>query len=252
MTNLPQSIDEVLVELDKIIDESIKTGDYLAIFAYVYRRTTAQIKEEIKAKSFEDNERMEKMDVIFANRYLEAYDQFMSQKTPSASWLVSFNARFLKLTTLQHLLLGMSAHINFDLGIAAAQVAEGENIDDLKDDFMKVNEILADLTNEMQFRVARTSKLMFLLDWIGGKSDERIANFSIKKARQFAWKVATTLALLDGESKNIAIEKFDHEIAKFNQKVLDPPGNILKTILKIIGFFEEKNTVKIVENLRAD
>ena len=140
MDHLPQSIDQVLIELDKIIETSIDQGDYLAIFGYVYRRTTAQIKAEILAKSFEDNERMEKLDVIFANRYLDAYHRFMNQQTLSKSWLVSFEARYEKLTILQHLLLGMSAHINFDLGIAAAQTAHNQNIKALKNDFMKVNE----------------------------------------------------------------------------------------------------------------
>lgn len=252
MHSPPKRIDEVLNELDKIIETSIKSKDYLAIFAYVYHRTTAQIKAEIIAKSFENNERMEKMDVIFANRYLAAYEQFSTKNTTSPSWLIAFQAKFQKLTILQHLLLGMSAHINFDLGIAAAEIARGQDIEDLKNDFMKVNDILADLTNEMQTRVAKVSRLMFLLDWIGGISDEKIANYSIKKARQFAWNVAITLAVLDDENKQKAIEKFDLEIAKFNQVILNPPGKILKTILKIIGFFEEKDTKKIVENLRSN
>ncbi len=252
MTNRPDNIDDVLVELDKIIDTSIENGDYLAIFAYVYRRTTAQIKQEILAEAFDNNERMEKMDVIFANRYLHAYQQFINKNTPTSSWQVSFKARFQKLTIMQHLILGMSAHINFDLGIAAAEMAKGQDIEDLKNDFMKVNDILAKLTNEMQLRVARVSKLMFLLDWIGGKSDERFANFSIKKARQFAWNVATTLASLDGESREIAIQKFDHEIAKFNNVILKPRGKILNAILKFIGYFEEKNIEKIVGNLKAN
>ncbi len=252
MTDLPQNIDAVLVELDKIIATSIENKDYLAIFAYVYRRTTAQIKNEILAGKFDDNERMEKLDVNFANRYLDAYNQFVNDKKPSSSWLVSFNARYRKLTILQHLIMGMSAHINFDLGIATAETARGQNIDDLKNDFMKVNGILADLTNEMQQRIARASRLMFLIDWLGGKSDEKIANYSIKKARQFAWNVAKTLSVMDGENKQIAIQKFDDEIAKFNRLILNPPGKILNTILKIIGFFEEKDTEKIVKNLRAN
>jgi hypothetical protein len=252
MTQLPKSIDEVLIELDKIIETSIEKGDYLAIFAYVYRRTTAQIKAEILAGSFDNNERMEELDVTFANRYLKAYNRFVKENTATSSWLVPFKARNKRLTIMQHLLVGMSAHINFDLGIAAAKVAHSQDIKYLKNDFMKVNNILADLTNEMQARIARVSKLMFLLDWVGGKSDERIANYSIKKARQFAWHVATTLVLLEGESRKIAIQKFDNEIAKLNRAILNPPGRILNFILKIIGFFEEKDTKKIVENLKAD
>ncbi len=252
MTNPPNNIYEVLIELDKIIAKSIEDGDYLSIFAYVYRRTTAQIKQEILAEKFEDNERMERLDVVFANRYLDAYQRFKNGKNPTASWQVPFDARFKKLTILQHLVMGMSAHINFDLGIAAAEIAQGQDIKDLKNDFMKVNEILANLTNEMQSRVSRVSNLLFLLDWIGGKSDEKIANFSIKKARQFAWNVATTLSVLDEEDKLKAIEAFDDQIAKLNHRIQNPPGKILNFILKIIGFFEEKNIEKIVENLRAN
>ncbi len=93
MTSRPQNIVAVLAELDKIIETSIKNEDYLAIFAYVYRVTTARIRDEILAKNFEDNERMEKFDVIFANRYLDAYHQFYKENAASASWLVSFQAR---------------------------------------------------------------------------------------------------------------------------------------------------------------
>ena len=252
MTHRPQTIDEVLKELDKIIETSIDQEDYLAIFAYVYRRTTAQIRTEILSESFENNERMEKMDVIFANRYLDAYHHFINGKHVSSSWLVPFQVRNQSLTIMQHLLAGMSAHINFDLGIAASEVSKGQDIKDVKNDFMKVNEILADLTNEMQERIGRVSKLMFLLDWVGGKSDERIANYSIKKARHFSWHVATTLVLLDGENKEIAMKKFDNEVAKLNHVILSPRSKILNFALKIISSFEEKNTKIIVSNLSAD
>ena len=252
MIHRPQTIDEVIIALDKIIEKSIEDKDYLAVFAYVYRRTTAQIKAEIQAKSFNDNERMEKLDVNFANRYLDAYNQFVTENTSTSSWLVSFEARHKKLTILQHLILGMSAHINFDLGIAAAEMVRGEDIKDLKDDFMKVNDILANMINEMQDRIGKASRLLILLDWIGGNKDEKIANYNIKKARQFAWNVATTLALLEEDEKQKIIQKFDYKIGKFNGSILNPPGKILKTVLKIIGYFEEKDTKTIVENLRAD
>ena len=252
MNQFPQSIDEVLNELDKIIETSIEQGDYLAIFGYVYRRTTAQIKTEILAKNFEDNERMERMDVVFANRYLVAYQQFVKKEKPTSSWEVPFKARFQRLTIMQHLILGMSAHINFDLGIAAAETAKGQNIDSLKNDFMKVNDILAELINEMQDRIGRVSRLMVLLDWIGGKSDEKFANYNIKKSRQFAWTVAKTLSILAEEDKQKVIKKFDYKVAKFNRGIINPPGKILKTTLKIIGFFEEKNIEKIVKKLKEN
>ncbi len=146
----------------------------------------------------------------------------------------------------------MSAHINFDLGIAAAEVAKGHNIRDMKADFMKVNDILADMTNSMQEKIGRCSRLLILLDWIGGRNDEKIANFNIKKARQFAWTVANALAFAEGLEKEKLLEEFDLKIAKFNKAILKPPGKLLNFILKIISRFEEKNTLKIIENMKLD
>ena len=60
-TTLPSTIDEVILKLDLIIEETILANNYLGIFAYVYRRTTSKIKEAILEKRFEDNSRMEKI-----------------------------------------------------------------------------------------------------------------------------------------------------------------------------------------------
>ena len=51
---------------------------------------------------------------------------------------------------LQHLLIGMNAHINLDLGIAAAKVMEGKDIQNLKDDFDKINDILSSLVSNVE------------------------------------------------------------------------------------------------------
>lgn len=71
-----KTIDEVLHELDLIIENSLKENSFLGIFAYVYRRTTAQIKAEIENQTFDDNVRLEKFDVSFANFFIDAHQQY--------------------------------------------------------------------------------------------------------------------------------------------------------------------------------
>ena len=44
----------------------------------------------------------------------------------------------------------MNAHINLDLGIAAAKVMEGKDIQNLKDDFDKINDILSSLVTYVE------------------------------------------------------------------------------------------------------
>jgi hypothetical protein len=251
-TTLPSTIAEVIKKLDLIIQETIVANNHLGIFAYVYRRTTAKIQESIVEKRFEDNERMEKFDVVFANRYIDAYENYKLQRPISKSWRSAFEAKDKPFTIIQHLMMGMNAHISFDLGIAAAEFVLGEKIDSLENDFMSVNQILKEITNEMQDRVSKVSRLMILLDWIGKEKDEKVINFGIVKSRQFAWEVANGIAILElnKNAKNILIEKTDNTVAAFNKMIQQPPSKILNFALRIVYFFEEKNIGKIISQLR--
>lgn len=245
-------MDEVLSELDRIIDTSVTENSFLGIFAYVYRRTTARIKQAILEKQFEDNARMETIDVAFANLYITAYQSYATNLKCSRSWESAFNAKYEKITIIQHLLLGMNAHINLDLGIAAATIASGVNLPAIKNDFMKVNQILNDLVNEMQDRLAKVSRLMFLIDWAGKNSDEAIVNFSMVKAREQAWKLACTLASCDENGRQSVIEVADRAISDLGVLLKNPPGKLLKMVLKLVAYFGEKNVKVIISKLRED
>jgi hypothetical protein len=246
----PTTIDEILDRLDRIIEETIEENNHLGIFAYVYRRTTARIKEAIENKRFDDNPGMEKFDVTFANYYIDAYDSYKNDKPLSDSWKAAFDAGKENLTIIQHLLLGMNAHINLDLGQTAAISAPGEKIHNIKNDFMEVNLVLNSLTDEMQRRLGKVSPLMFLLDWIGKRTDELIANFSMVKAREQAWSLAEGIASLETDSeKKARIKQADENVAFFSKIIIRPPGKVLKFILGVIGTFEEKDVKKVIKKL---
>jgi hypothetical protein len=244
-----KTIDEVLQQLDAIIAVSLKDNNPLGFFAYIYRRTTAQIKQAILDKKFEDNERMEHFDVWFANKYLGAYSDFIEGRPVCTPWAISFDIKKDRLTILQHILLGMNAHINYDLGMSAAEFTSGSKIESLKSDFMLVNDVLASLVDELQAKVGRVSKLMFLLDWIGKRTDEEVMNFSMEKARQQAWNFGVALSGSDEQVKVAKIEEVDGIIGNLGDIVKHPPGKVLAFTIKLISFFEEKDVKKIIERL---
>ena len=63
-----KTIDEVIDYLDEIIETARATGSRTGYLAALYKKVTVQVKEKTAAGYFDDNERMEKLDVIFANR----------------------------------------------------------------------------------------------------------------------------------------------------------------------------------------
>ncbi len=247
-----KTIDEVLLQLDEIIQQSVEENNFLCTFAYVYRRTTAEVKKAIESGRFDDPVLMEKLDVTFANLYIEAYHKFRNAVNPSKSWQFAFESGENNLAIIQHILLGMNAHINLDLSVAAASITRGEEIIQLKNDFMTINQILAELTQTIQRGLGKASIMMKLLDLFGFRSDEKIINFSIKKARDFAWINALELALLHESARNVRIEEIDKRVVELSKLIKNPPGKFLSVVLKVISWFEVSDKKKLIDKMQID
>ena len=66
------TIDEVIAHLTEIIDRSRRDRSRLGYFAALYRQVTVCVKAGIANNRFQNGERMERLDVAFASRYLSA------------------------------------------------------------------------------------------------------------------------------------------------------------------------------------
>jgi hypothetical protein len=246
------TIQEVLEQLDAIIADSIASNSRLGLFAYIYRRTTAEIASEIALGNFENNQRLETLDVEFANLYLDAYNAFKNNRPMSAVWAYAFDHVVEPLTILQHIMLGMNAHINLDLAVSTATTMSGQELNDIEADFNKVNDILAQIINELQDRLSRVSPLMFVLDWIGKNNDEDIIDFSMRKARGQSWNSANLLWSLGEGQDDEAINTIDQLVLKVSERIGAPKSGVIRFLLKFMHTFETKNVGAIISKLKAD
>lgn len=234
------TIEEVIEQLEEIIQTSIQEESTLGYFAALYQKVTIQVGKKLGQGYFDDDIRMEALDVIFANRYIEAYTNYKSDKIATQSWVRAFDvAENSSLITLQHLFLGMNAHINLDLGIAAAQVSTPENIDALLPDFNRINEILGSMVVEIQADLVEIWPNLF---WILNKlkrTDDFIIDFSMTIARDGAWKFAKELASSQNTNAHkSAIEARDIKIANLGGQ-LSNPRLIIRILLMLIRFQEK-------------
>src|SRR6266508_5418425 len=157
------TIEAVLEALDGIIARALDWGSRVGYFAAIYRNVTAKVAEGIASGFFDDCERMERFDVTFADRYLAALAGFEHGGKPAWSWERAFGAAAAsRPIILQHLLVGINAHVNLDLGIAAAATAPGPALPGLRRDFDRINEILGALIAGVESDLAEVSPWMGL------------------------------------------------------------------------------------------
>ena len=249
MTNQTETIDHVIDQLADIIDWSRKTKSRLGYFAALYRKVTIKVKEGIAENFFDNGERMERLDVIFANRYLTAIEAYRNNRHPTNCWIYSFQvAKQLWPIVLQHLLLGMNAHINLDLGIAAARTVPSTELPSLQEDFNRINEILAGLVGDVQNDLAQIWQILRLMNRYLGNTQTAIINFSMEKARDNAWSVAERLAPLAESAQKVEIAKLDAEVAAF-ANVIRHPGVVGSAVSGFIRLGERGSVPKKIDIL---
>lgn len=245
-----KTIDEIIILLETIILDSEKNNDSMGYFAALYQNVTIKVKEGIASGFFDDGRRMEQLDIAFAKRYLVAYYDYRLNKTTTKSWKAAFD-----LTSsywpivLQHLLMGMNAHINLDLGIAAAEISQGKDLADLQNDFNKINEILSGLVHEVEGDLSAVwPVLKYILKWTG-KIDDFLVDFSMKLARDGAWKFATQLAVVPENEIEAAISARDQKVANIDRVVLKP-GLLASFVLGIIRITERGTVSQKIQKLK--
>lgn len=218
------TIDEAIAAMDALLDRALDEGDPRGYFTCVYRAVTARVRDGIRAGEFDDCERMERFDVEFARLYLDAAAGFAAGRPVSQSWQVVFEAPSSAMA-LQHVLAGMNAHINLDLGVAAAHVQQGHEVAHLQADFERLNDVLAAMIDRMQEALTHTAPWTATADRLAGRVDELVCGWSIEYARTRAWTFAERLALAGPDLERCVAER-DAKVAALGRRILNPPAPV--------------------------
>ena len=221
---VPERLSELLAEMDALVEGYRYDGDRSGYFAAMYRCVTREVARRCEAGGFDDSERMVEFASAFARRYLDAAHARRAGRPTTNSWATAFDAsRRWKPVVLQHLMLGMNAHINLDLGVVTAELGDTYGIDQMAGDFRRINDLLASMVESCQRGVSDVSPWMGLLDRMGGRTDTVFVRFSLVRARDVAWHTAQRLAPLPTAARRDAIEQLDQDVARLGALVLDGP-----------------------------
>ncbi|MGV3589844.1 MAG: DUF5995 family protein [Adhaeribacter sp.] len=249
---IARTIDEVITALEEIIADCTRTNNRAGYFAMVYYCTTLRVKKDIILNNFEDGPRMERFDVLFANYYLQAWHQWKKKQPTAAAWKIAFEtATQTPAILMQHLLLGMNAHINLDLGAAAVETMRGGHLQHLQRDFNSINAILGAMIDKVQANIGKISPLMGLLDLHARNNDELLVQFSINLARDGAWRFAQELNSKTATEYPICLAARDNCIAQLGKNLARPRGLLLKYTLKAIRATENQPPSQIINLLKV-
>jgi hypothetical protein len=124
---MKDGIKEVVARMQERLDNLPAEREHRRIFLGTYLRTTQAVGTAIER--FEDPEWVEKWDVKFAELYLDAHDADLAGRSTARPWRLAFDAPS-ELPPLRHVLLGINAHVNYDLPQALLAVISDDDFTD--------------------------------------------------------------------------------------------------------------------------
>src|ERR1700735_2718604 len=158
-------------------------GDQRRYFHATYQRTTIAVAERLTGGGFHDPGWVERWDVAFADLYLDALEAALAGRRPPGPWEVAFSAPA-ELPPVRHVLLGMNAHINYDLPQALLAVITDEEFADpallarRESDHRAIDDVLASRVGAEGDELARISGP-------GSSLDRLLAPLSRRGTRRF-------------------------------------------------------------------
>ena len=186
----------MLQRMDENIMSWNEKNDQRHVFLSCYRMMTANMLLAIEEDKFHDREWVSKLLHHFADYYFEAVACYDCGNNVPPVWQEVHQLTMQnKLLKVQSLMIGVNAHINYDLVLALYDLLEPDwkilsEFDREKryEDHYKVNEIIAATIDKVQDEVLEPSNL--LMRWIDvafGRLDEYMLSRLITNWRQDVW-----------------------------------------------------------------
>ncbi len=249
---LARTMDDVLRDLDEIIDYSRKNNWGIGYFAALYHHVAIGFKHAIDHHAFHDSKRIERLDIVFFDRFLTAVDTHRHGGKPSKSWQIAFEAaQQWRPTVMTNLLLGMNAHIDFDLGIAVAEVVPADDFNGFEPDYNKMNELLSSLLAVIEDDLARIWPWLGWLHRLLGKVEDGIINFSMREARKHAWNNAVKLVKLSTDERRAKIDEMDDVTHGIGWLILHP-GILINAVFLLMRLEQHGSVARLIDILLSD
>jgi hypothetical protein len=215
--------DPVLERMQQQLAAWEAANDRRVIFLSCYMMMTRNVLAAIQANQFEDTPWVATLMANFAGYYFQALETYENNPSgPPDVWGIAFQAAQNPRThVLQNLVLGVNAHINYDLVFALSELLASEwtQLSPTQRqvryrDHCHINRIINNTINEVQDEVVDHYQPLFAVaDRLLGPLDEWMTSLLISEWREEVWKHAIRLLEQEEPDQRAIIRQQVHQLS---------------------------------------
>ncbi len=230
------SVADVHAWLTTLEQQLLAARDRRGVFVTAYLTITKAVAAQCDADGFRDVPWVRSYLVAFGTLYRDALHRDATARRSDApaeirrvpkAWRVAFDAASARRGwVIQHLMLGVNAHINHDLALALLMAGIDGDRATCYADHTAVNQVLERATLALKTEVSlKWAPLLERLDQAAGTLDDDVTVFSIAKARDHAWAMAVAMDATRGTpGEPLLRAALDEQAAVVARLILAPPA----------------------------
>jgi hypothetical protein len=228
--------DPVLIKMKNLLNGWEAAHDRRLIFLQCYKAMTQNILAAIEARDFEDATWVATLMENFAGLYFQALEAEDSKPgTTPIIWQIAFKAaNNPRINVLQNLVLGVNAHINYDLVFALSDLlaSEWQQLSEEQRqiryrDHCHVNDIIKHTIDTVQDQVIDRFEPEFrVVDKLLGPLDEWMTGLLVTEWREEVWKHAIQMIGSTEQTDRQAIIKHVEQVSLERAQDILGKGNL--------------------------
>lgn len=219
---MPQRTDITSSQMQTRAQQWEEASDGKAVFLRCYLMMTENVLTAVDQQEFNDPAWVNDLLKHFADFYFEALQAYEDDpESAPAVWRLAHDAADdPKSTAMQNMLLGVNAHINYDLVLTLVDMLQSEWVNHSEPqrngrytDHCHINEIIGRTINDVQDQVLEPAMpIMDIVDKLLGPMDEKVIVRLIAHWREQVWQNATRLLeMQDQEEQKQFIRQIEQE-----------------------------------------
>jgi Family of unknown function (DUF5995) len=233
-----RNIEDLIAHMQILLGPMESDGDPRRCFLGTYLRTTRAVADELASGNFLDPAWVERWDVFFASLYLDALKTWNANGTPTEPWRVAFAADA-ALPVLRHVLLGINAHINYDLPLSLLGVIDDAEFAD-PNVMAKRNQDHTHIDAVLLGRVGAEDEAITAAH--GGKNtyerlkaplERRATGRFLREARAKVWANTRLMAAARSRGDAAGLERLRAELARLSAAKLDELAQAREVLLHL-------------------
>jgi Family of unknown function (DUF5995) len=231
-------IEDLIARMETLVDAMERDNDPKRHFLGTYLRTTRAVSDELASGTFLDPAWVERWDVFFADLYLNALETWNANGTPAEPWRVAFGTDT-DLPVLRHVLLGMNAHVNYDLPLSLlgviddAEFADPNVVAKRNRDHTHIDRVLLGRVGAEDEAITAAHGGKSIYERLKAPLERRATGHFLREARAKVWANTRLMAVARARDDAVTLERLRDELARRSAAKLDELARAPEVLLHL-------------------